>query len=465
MTDAPVGRAALIATDVAAGRPFVDALWRAYDRCRGVLDVTEFGDVVLTLLYLRDRPVWRAVVEDGRDLEWALIEDVSGDLDRSTLMRPLLDPLRKIDRGDQLTSLIDLVSSWHPDGGVPMSYVFSAFIDVVRSAAGRRSGEFHTPGAITELAAALVDPTPNDRVLDPFCRAGEFPAAIADRLAGQGRAVDGLSVDLADYSMRSSALAFLGLRLRKIAPRVLPTSAETLPTGVPGRLYDVVATNPPFNYSGWDFEGRSGGRWRYGVPPAHNANFAWLQYVVASLDRGGRAVVVMPHGAGLSANPQEQSIRAAMLDDGVVSTVIALPGQMFATTDIPVTLWLLRPSGGDRPGDVLFVDATGRGTVRHRGRRTLDRPDINAIVDVCRLWREGRPQSVDGFAVTVPVSEIRAGGYRLNPREYVRPVDSHSDPGTRAGQVAELTQRLDRLAEQADLADQVIQEYLKELSL
>src|SRR5207244_5298015 len=91
---------------------------------------------------------------------------------------------------------------------------------------------------------------------------------------------------------------------------VLPSPARSLPTGAPDYRYDVVTANPPFNISDWSSDGHLGGRWRYGVPPAHNSNFAWLQYVIASLDRGGRAAAVMPNGAGFSENAQERSIRA-----------------------------------------------------------------------------------------------------------------------------------------------------------
>ncbi len=114
---------------------------------------------------------------------------------------------------------------------------------------------------------------------------------------------------------------------------------------------------------------------------------------------------------------------------------------------------------------MLFVDGTGLGSVRQRGRRTLAGPDIDTIVETYRLWRERRRHAVEGFAIGVPVEEIRAGGYRLNPRAYIRPVNATPDPRTRARQVAELTQRLHRLAEQADRVDRTIEAHLKELSL
>lgn len=451
--------------DDTEARRISDALWRGFDRYRGMLDVVEFGDLLLVLLYLRGRPVWEVLVAGGLDVERAIFADVSADREGPSIVRPLLDPVRRAGDARKLAPLIDLVAHLYPDADLPLTQVFSALLDGMSLAAGRKGGQFHTPEAITELATALLDPAPGDRILDPSCKAGEFPAAIADRLIRQDRAGGQLTVAISDYSARSCALAYLNLRLRDVTPRVLPSPAVTLPTGAPDHRYDVVTANPPFNLSNWKSDDQLGGRWRYGVPPAHNANYAWLQYVIASLDRGGRAAVVMPHGAGLSENTQEQNIRAAMLEDGVVSAVIALPGQLFTTTDIPVTLWLLLPASGDRPGEVLFVDATELGSVRQRGRRTLARPDIDRVVDCYRDWRQGRRHAVEGFAIGVPVEKIRAGGYRLNPRAYIAPTNEVPDPRTQARQVGELAQRLLQLAEQAARVDQTVEAHLKELSL
>jgi len=153
-----------------------------------------------------------------------------------------------------------------------------------------------------------------------------------------------------------------------------------------------------------------------------------------------------------------------MLDDGVLSAIIALPGQMFTHTDIPVTLWLLEHPTGDRR-EVLFLDAAELGTVQNRGRRTLTDADIDRIVDTYRAWREHGRKTVAGFAVGVPSEEISDGRYRLNPRAYVAPTGEAPDPRERARRVTELKQRLDRLAERAASIDESIDAHLKELSL
>ncbi|MBB5111956.1 type I restriction enzyme M protein [Micromonospora echinospora] len=466
MTDVSGKHTRSPAADDAAARHSHEALWRGFDRYRGMLNVIEFGDVVLVLLYLRSRPTWEVLADGASDVERAIRADLSADGKDPIILRPLLESVRKIDEAGQLAPLVELVERLDSDDEVPLPQVFSAVLEQVSGAAGRKgSGDFYTPSAITELAAGLLAPTLSDRMLDPCCKAGGFPAAIADRLIRQGKAVDQLTIAISDYSMRSFALAYLNLRLRGVAPQVLPGAAESLPTGAPENRYDVVTANPPFNMSNWNGDGRLSGWWRYGAPPAHNSNFAWLQYIIASLNPGGRAAVVMPYGAGLSENAQERTIRAAMLDDDVVSAVIALPGQMFPGTDIPVTLWLLQRSPAGRPGEVLFIDATGLGGVQHRARRTFAGADIDRIVETYRDWREHRLEGVPGFAAGMPLEKIRSDGYRLNPRAYIRPIDEAPDLRTRAREVGELTQRLDWLAEQAARLDRTIEAHLKELSL
>jgi type I restriction enzyme M protein len=404
------------------------------------------------------------VVRDGQDVERAISTTLSEEGDDPDVLRPLLDAVRRVGEARQLAPLVETVERVRPASDMQLAQIFTATLERMTLAAGKMGGEFHTPESITELAAALLNPRPTDRVLDPCCKTGGFPAAIADRLTQQGEVVDRLTVEISDYWPRSCALAYLKLRLSGVTPRVLPSAAESLPAGEPRARYDVVTANPPFNLANWNRE-LTDGRWKYGAPPPYNSNFAWLQYIAASLGPGGRAAVVMPHGAGFSENTQERSIRGAMLSDDVISAVIALPGQMFASTDIPVTLWLLQYPTGERPGEVLFVDATGLGTVQDRNRRALTRADIDRIAETYREWREQAGTSVAGFAAGVSIDEIRNGGYRLNPRAYVGSTSEAPDLQGQAEQVSRLALRLRQLGEQADAVDRSIEAHLKELAL
>jgi type I restriction enzyme M protein len=166
------------------------------------------------------------------------------------------------------------------------------------------------------------------------------------------------------------------------------TQRFALTDGVPDeRLYDLIVTNPPFNLhiipTNYDASDR---RWRYGSPPLRNANFAWLQHVLSALAPAGRAAVLMANGSTFSQHPAERAIRAAMLDHGVVESMLALPSGLFTWTGVPVTLWLLRNSPAPQR-DVLFIDATEFGKMRNRSQLTLTDEEIEHIVDEYRTWR------------------------------------------------------------------------------
>jgi len=235
-----------------------------------------------------------------------------------------------------------------------------------------------------------------------------------------------------------------------------------------GRRFDVVLANPPFNMSGWAGSGDSAQdvRWRYGVPPDHNANFAWLQHAVAMLAEQGRAAVLMANGAASTQDPQERAIRTAMINDGAVESIVALPPQLFHSTAIPVTLWLLRaPVGGSSASPVLFVDARATGRLVSRTRRVLTDDDIGRLIDIYQDWRGRSPtapyRGVDGLARSVPLEEIRQRDYVLNPGRYVVPPSARPDLDSTARIVRELQQELDWLRNCAIDVDAQVDQQLR----
>lgn len=174
-----------------------------------------------------------------------------------------------------------------------------------------------------------------------------------------------------------------------------------------GRQFDAILANPPFNMSDWCSDHPADRCWRYGAPPKSNANFAWLQHIWSSLAEGGRAAVVMANGALSSEQAGEGRIRAAMVEDGVVEALIALPPQLFATTAIPVTVWLLRRPGDTRDGEVLFVDARMLGSMISRTQRDLLPDDRRRIAGTVLEWRDRRNQErcedLQGFSASVAI--------------------------------------------------------------
>ena len=190
---------------------------------------------------------------------------------------------------------------------------------------------------------------------------------------------------------------------------------------------DFILANPPFNVSDWGGDRlRNDLRWQYGKPPAGNANFAWVQHMVHHLSPSGTAGFVLANGSMTSAQSNEGEIRKNLLEADLVDCMMALPGQLFRSTQIPVCLWFLarnRRNGKfrDRRRETLFMDARDMGTLVDRTHRELSEDEIGKIADTYHAWREGRDEYEDipGFCKSATLEEIRSHDYMLTPGRYV----------------------------------------------
>ncbi|OPG14185.1 type I restriction-modification system subunit M/S [Microbispora sp. GKU 823] len=320
-----------------------------------------------------------------------------------------------------------------------------------------RSGEFFTPRTLTSLIADLVVSRADgiQRIYDPYARGGELLVATAEA-AGLGASVRGESprLETLRYAMMNLALdgADASLEVGTAAPWEARGSR-------PAVRADVIITNPPFNM-GSTMRDRNPARWPYGVPPVGNDNFAWLQYVLQSLEDGGRAAVIMPQSAGTSASKAERDIRRNMVDAGVVECVIALPGRLFPATDVPVSVWLLRRPG--TPGAaVLFIDARERAE-KSRNHRRLPPDDRDAIVTTYRQWCDSQSTG-DGLSIAVSPRDIRANDFSLNPADYL----ADDPPEGTAEELSAVMDAFERLVEtqgQANEADRAVSVHVTALA-
>ncbi|MER7919503.1 MULTISPECIES: N-6 DNA methylase [unclassified Streptomyces] len=430
------------------------------ERFRGDLSRADYITLLLSLLYVRGRlpDAWDGLLTEARrfprpaadrSLARMLVEAVESGLgpEREQLLLPLS---RNLDE-HRLADIVGRLEDTGPARPSEHARAFERLMVRYSDLMGPRAGDFFTPRAAVDVIAKLVaDPGQAvGSVHDPFVRAGELLAAAWETMtAAQDRPVEVSGAGVGEHPL---ALAGMNLALHGASAKLWAGNTAPSAGPVPSlENADVILTNPPFNMRLGDAVDRS--HWRYGAPPPHNANFDWLQYVVARLRLGGRAAVLMPDIAALSANPSEKRIREAMVEDGAVEALVALPPQLFTTTGIRVTVWLLRHPTGSCD-EILFVDASRLGSLVSRARRELDPDDSRRILDAYRSWTAARAGGVpftatEGLSRAVSIEKIREKGYILSPSFYVPsgvPADAYSaepaDLVALSGRLTELTAR------------------------
>ena len=217
--------------------------------------------------------------------------------------------------------------------------------------------------------------------------------------------------------------------------------------------------NPPFNIKDWARD-ETDPRWRFGVPPAGNANYGWIQHILSKLAPRGKAGVVMTNGSMSSNTAGEGDIRAGIIDADLVSCMVALPTQLFRSTGIPVCLWIFDKDKAQRRGQVLFIDARGLGFLVDRAERALADDEITRIGDTYRAWysKDAIYQDVPGFCRSATLGEIGAAGYVLTPGRYVGAATAHGDREPADEKIARLTTDLLVALDESARLDEVVRE-------
>jgi len=229
---------------------------------------------------------------------------------------------------------------------------------------------------------------------------------------------------------------------------------------------DYILANPPFNMSDWGGDSlREDRRWKYGKPPVNNANFAWVQHFIHHLSPNGTAGFVLANGSMSSNTSGEGEIRKAIIEDDLVDCMVALPGQLFYSTQIPVCLWFLTRKKQNRNGKTLFIDARKLGTLTDRVHRDLSNEDIAQIADTYHAWKEVKKyKDVAGFCKSVTIEEIRAQGYVLTPGRYVGAAELEDDDEPFVLKMARLTKELEAQFEESNKLEKMIRVGLGKLN-
>ena len=541
------GRAARNA-DGGATVGFEAQLWAAADALRNNMDAAEYKHVVLGLIFLKyisdafaERHVQleaeRAQGADPEDPDeyrrdaifWVppearwphlkaqarqpgigqLVDDAMAGIERDNpalkgvlpkdYARPALDKAR-------LGQLIDLISNIKVGDEASrakdvLGRVYEYFLSQFAGAEGKKGGEFYTPRCVVKLLVEMIEPW-HGRVYDPCCGSSgmfvqsvEFIRAHAN---GNGNPSTGSGqvrkarTDISIYGQESNyttwRLAQMNLAIRGIDGQI--AQGDTFHSDrFPDLKADFILANPPFNISDWGGERlRDDPRWRYGTPPAGNVNFAWVQHMVHHLAPAGVAGFVLANGSMSSNQSGEGEIRKALIEADLVDCMIALPGQLFYSTQIPACLWFLardrsgrhsRAGGNpvpmrDRRGQVLFIDARKLGRMADRTHRELTDADIARIAGTYHAWRSasghsragGNPvpyQDIPGYCKSATLDDIRKHGHVLTPGRYVGAEAVEDDGEPFADKMQRLAAQLREQQAEAARLDEAIARNLQEL--
>ncbi|MEY9211465.1 SAM-dependent DNA methyltransferase [Thermobifida halotolerans] len=523
---------------ISSTKEIQDILWKAADKLRGSMDAAQYKEFVLGLVFLKyvsdafaerrtqlaadpelaEIPEHRrtAFLEDKdeyteQNVFWVpptarwdyiaanaasaeggvgkLLDDAMDEVMKANkVLTGVLPKIFNRDNVDQnrLKDLVDLISdarfTGHGDRPAQdvLGEVYEYFLERFARAEGKRAGEFYTPASVVKLLVEVLEPY-EGRVYDPCCGSGGMfvqSGKFVERRRGRDHthdiAIYGQEANERTWRLAKMNLAIHGMDPKGIGDRWADTFADDK---LPDLRADFVMANPPFNMSVWERK-TDDPRWKFGVPPQSNANYAWLQHIVSKLGDRGSAGVVLSNGSMSSKQSGEGEIRAALVEADLVACMVALPGNLFRTTAIPACLWFLTkdktPQGAnaltDRRGEVLFIDARTMGTMVDRTERVFTDEDLAKISDTYHAWRGTKSardkklsyEDVPGFCYSATLQEIAKHDHVLTPGRYVGAAEPEEDPNAEPVEerIARLTKELFAHFDESARLEAVVREQL-----
>ncbi|WP_373530940.1 N-6 DNA methylase [Vampirovibrio sp.] len=526
---------------------FEQQLWLAADKMRGHMDPAEYKHIALGLIFLKfisdafeeqyqilksqedegadpehkdeytaenvfwvpKEARWQSIVEKAKSPEIGkLLDDAMLAIERENVSlkgilprdynRPSLDKQR-------LGELIDLIGNMGLGDSVSrqkdlLGRVYEYFLGRFASAEGKGGGEFYTPPSVVQVLVEMLEPY-KGRIYDPCCGSGGMFVQSEKFISAH----EGKRGDISIYGQESNPttwrLCKMNLAIRGIDGDIGQQNADSFHNNLHKDMKaDFILANPPFNISDWGGQHlREDARWQHGIPPVGNANMAWVQHMVHHLSPRGFAGFVLANGSMSSNTSGEGEIRKNLIESNLVDCMVALPGQLFYTTQIPVCLWFLAKdrsnglikypyNGGDaklrdRRGEILFIDARKLGYLEDRVHRNLSKADIYKIADAYHAWRgeplkdpfrkddEGQPyqtefadgyKDIPGFCKSATLEDVRQHGHVLTPGRYVGAAEEEEDGEPFTEKMQRLTTTLkNQLAESRHLDDEIAKQLAK----
>ena len=519
----------------AAAKSFEQTLWDTADKLRGTVESSEYKHVVLSLIFLKfvsDRFEARRqeLQSEGQSdyvdmVEFYTMKNVFY-LPEESRWSTITKQAKQDDIAVRIDSALHAVEKNNPSlkGALPDNYFSRMGIDVAKLAAlidsinnintvedsaedaqedivgrvyeyflgkfaateGKGGGEFYTPKCVVNLIAEMIEPY-SGKIYDPCCGSGGmFVQSVKFITSHSGNQKD-ISIYGQEQTSTTYKLAKMNLAIRGISGNLGEVPADTFfKDQHPDLKADFLMANPPFNLKAWRAadELTDDARWSgYEVPPTGNANYGWILHMISKLSENGVAGFVLANGAMSTSTKGEGDIRKKIVENDLVDCMIALPGQLFYTTQIPVCLWFLsknkkaRPnrlgnspgslSYRDRTGETLFIDARNHGSMIDRTHKELTEADIAEIVDTYHAWRgeakAGEYEDKPGFCKSSTIEDIAANDYVLTPGRYVGAAALEDDGIPFETKMTDLTTTLLEQMDDAQKLDKSIQKNLEAL--
>ena len=502
-----------------------ETLWDSANKLRGTVESSEYKHVVLGLIFLKfasDKFVERRkeLIEEGKEkyLEmkefynmknifflpepsrWSYIIDNAKQDDISLKIDTALHTVEKNNPSlkgalpdnyfsrlnldpSKLAALLDTINNINTIGDKEedvVGRIYEYFLGRFASAEGKGGGEFYTPKSIVNLIAEMLEPY-KGKIYDPACGSGGmFVQSIKFIESHEGSKKD-ISIYGQEYTATTYKLSKMNLAIRGIAGNLGDVPANTFfKDQHPDLKADYIMANPPFNQSQWreKNELEDDPRWAgYTTPPTGNANYAWILHMLSKLSENGTAGFVLANGSMSSNTSGEGEIRKQLIENDHVDCMIALPGQLFYTTQIPVCLWFMTKNKKaqtfddetrnqrNREGATLFIDARNMGTMMDRTHKELTTEDISEITRTYHAWRgetkDGIYEDIAGYSKSATLEDIQKNDYVLTPGRYVGVAEEEDDGIPFEVKMTALSQTLFTQMTEASNLDADIRENLK----